>query len=184
MTILRSRAAASLAAVAALAFTATPALAHGRGDWQRHHRHGGGIDGGDVLAGLLIIGGVAAIATAASKADRKDARGGDDGTYIPPYPGGPVGDDGYMADGPEDGGPGAYPGGPGGASLSGFDGAVDACRGEIERGDRRIGSVDNVRRMGERYSVEGALEDGRGYACSVDDAGRIRSVAVDGHAMI
>jgi hypothetical protein len=65
-----------------------------------------------------------------------------------------------------------------------FDSAVNACSNELERGERRIGSVDNVRRMGERYSVEGQLEDGRGYACSVDEQGQIRSVAVDGRGLI
>ena len=38
----------------------------GRGGWGGRHHHDDGIDGGDVFAGLLILGGIAAIASAAS----------------------------------------------------------------------------------------------------------------------
>lgn len=166
MIISRSRIAASLAAMVALSMTASPAFAHGYRDW--HHRHRDG--GGDLLAGLLIGGAIVAIASAAGKSDANPAR--DDQAYDPAE------DRDYARVPPmaraEDGGR---------ADVS-FDGAVDACSGEIERGERRIGSVDNVRRMGERFSVEGHLEDGRGYACSIDETGRIRSVSIDGHAMI
>lgn len=185
MKMFRSRTAVSLAALAVFSVTATPVLAHGRGDWRGGHRHyrGGGIDGGDLLAGLLVVGGVAAIATAVSKdkADKRDAQpepyrypdGGqsdDDAGYgAPAYPGGPVAG-------------GDYAGEPAGAGSLG--GAVDACTAELERGDKHVGSVGSARRMGERYSVEGRLQDGRPFACSVDDGGHIRSVAVDGHGMI
>lgn len=164
-----------MAALAAFSMTAAPALARGHGDWHRgrhhHHRGGGGIDGGDVLAGLLVVGGIAAIATAASKSDRDRPR-------EEPYPGGPY--DGA----PRDGGYGRDDGPDVPRAGGSFDMAVDACADELQRGERRIGSVDEVRRMGGRYSVEGMLEDGRGYACSVDESGQIRSVAVDGRALI
>ncbi|EIZ80842.1 hypothetical protein WSK_0524 [Novosphingobium sp. Rr 2-17] len=65
-----------------------------------------------------------------------------------------------------------------------FDEAVDICEDELTQGGKRIGSVDDVRRMGGRFSVAGKLDDGRGYACSVDDEGHIRSVAVDGRVML
>ncbi|GGN50119.1 hypothetical protein GCM10011349_21440 [Novosphingobium indicum] len=183
MKFFRSRTAASLAALAAFSMTATPVFARGYDRWGRHHHHhrNNGIDGGDVLAGLLIVGGIAAIASAASKSNRDKAR---DEQYR--YPGGPAYDESDArydeAPPPPAYGESSYPGGPQAASGS-FDAAVDACADELERGERRIGSVDNVRRYGERYSVEGQLEDGRGYACSVDDSGQIRSVAVDGRAL-
>ncbi|AOR76891.1 hypothetical protein [Novosphingobium resinovorum] len=192
MKMLRSRAAVSLAALAVLCVTATPVLAHGRDEWRGHrHYRGGGIDGGDLLAGLLVVGGVAAIASAVSK-NSADKRGGEHAPYR--YPGGPeAGDDADYGAPPADNGDTApYPGGP----VSGRDysdepagagslgGAVDACSAELERGDKRVESVDSVRRMGERYSVEGRLQDGRPFACSVDGSGHIRSVAVDGHGMI
>ena len=37
-----------------------------------HKRHRGGIDGGDVLAGVLVLGGIAAIASAASNSKNRD----------------------------------------------------------------------------------------------------------------
>src|SRR5262245_40287131 len=75
MNIFRSRTAATLAAAAALSLTATPAMARG---W---HRHGDGIDGGDVVAGLLIFGGIAAIAAAASSKSNKDRQARQDDRY-------------------------------------------------------------------------------------------------------
>ena len=58
MKFFRSRTAASLAALAAFSMTATPVFARGYDRWGRHHHHhrNNGIDGGDVLAGLLIVG--------------------------------------------------------------------------------------------------------------------------------
>lgn len=52
----------TIAAGAMVASSATPALAD--------HRNNDGISAGDVIAGALIIGGIAAIATAASRNDR------------------------------------------------------------------------------------------------------------------
>ncbi|KHK90754.1 hypothetical protein LK12_14325 [Novosphingobium malaysiense] len=161
--------------------TATPVFARGYGHWGRHHhRHHDGIDGGDVLAGLLIVGGIAAIATAASKSSRDKGR--DERAR---YPGGPDYDDrdpGYAESPSRDYERGDYPDGP--VAAGSFDAAVDACSDELERNERDVDTVDNVRRYGERYSVEGRLADGRDFACSVDDSGRIRSVSVDGRGMI
>ena len=188
MKMLRSRAAASMVALAAFSMSATPIFAHGYGGWGRHHhRHGDGIDGGDVLAGLLIIGGIAAIASAASKSAKDD-----DAKERYRYPGGPdysrPEDRDYSETPDRDDDKAAPDYGsdhPGGATTTGgFDDAVNNCADELERGERRIGSVDNVGRAGDRYSVEGRLEDGRGFACSVDRDGQVRSVAVDGQAVI
>ena len=49
-----------LAAAAVLASVAAPADARGR----RHHRHHDDIDAGDVVAGAVVIGGIAALAAA------------------------------------------------------------------------------------------------------------------------
>jgi len=74
---------------------AAPAEARGRhhhggghhgGGWGHHHDDG--IDAGDVIGGLFVIGAIAAIASAASK-DRRD----DDRRYEPPYPDTPRGAD-------------------------------------------------------------------------------------------
>ncbi len=59
---------------------------------QARDRHGDGIDAGDIIAGAVILGGIAAIASAASKNDRyrddyryrdRDYRGGRYGTDNP-----------------------------------------------------------------------------------------------------
>lgn len=224
MTFLRSRTAASLAVLAALSLTATPVLAREYYNGWRHRHHGDGVDGGDVLAGLLVVGGIAAIAAAASSTNDKPH------IQHASYPGGPVaGDEAEQGDseapneqpdsaqpdtGPSDDGDytardysddapsdvqGEARGDDGDAAAKsdsdgasdgasnapgGFDGAVDVCTAEIAHGDRQVDAVEAVRRMNDRYSVEGRLSDGRDFACSVDDGGHVRSVAVDGHAMI
>ncbi len=196
MQIFRSRAVTSLAVLAAFSMAATPALARGYDDWGRYRHHrGDGIDGGSLLAGLLVGGAAVAIASSASKKSA-DTQTDEPAPYR--YPGGPeTGDAGY-GDAPAGGDYGArdYPGGPDAGSdadeqgdgrtngQGSFDGAVDACSAELDHGGKHLDSVDNVRRMGERYSVEGRLQGGQPYACSVDDSGHVRSVAVDGHAMI
>ncbi|MEE4450695.1 hypothetical protein [Novosphingobium resinovorum] len=185
MQIFRSRVAVSLAALAVFSVSASPVLARGRDDWRPHrHYRGGGISGGDLLAGLLVVGGIAAIASAASKNSSDDRASGQADEPEPyRYPGGPeAGGDAGYGDAPAGEGPASYPGGP--AVQGSFGAAVDACSAELERGGKAVDSVDSVRRMGERYSVDGRLQDGRPYACSVDETGHIRSVAVDGHGMI
>jgi hypothetical protein len=177
MIMFRSRAAGALAAAAAFSLVATPAAARG---WR--HRHDDGIDAGDVFAGLLIVGGVAAIAAAASKSNkdrraREDDRYRDDlrrdGREVPPEryydDRGPVedrSDEGYR-DRPS----GNY------RSDLGVDGAVDACVGEVDRGDRSIDSVDSVNREGEGWRVMGRVRDGRDFSCSVDGDGQVRAVS-------
>jgi hypothetical protein len=174
MMIFRSRTAAVLAAAAALSLTATPAMARG---W---HRHGDGIDGGDVVAGLLIFGGIAAIAAAASKSskdrqartddryrDSRDYRE-DDSRYVPPAD---ERSDSYR-DRPDNNGPSSN-----WRSGLSVDGAVDACVGEVEQGSRSIDSVEAVNRDGDGWRVSGRVRGGSDFACSVDGQGRVRSVS-------
>ncbi|WP_240339122.1 hypothetical protein [Novosphingobium sp. BW1] len=196
MNILRSRTSASLAALAATVMTVSPAMAHGWGRYPgppRHHHHHRGGGGGGLLAGLLIGGGFVAIASAASKSNQpervarpRDAYEDDDygrdyerGDDRPAYPGGPVvGDPGYAAPYEDDRLREEV-------GASGFGMAVDTCTDEVEGGSRySVRSVDKVDRMNGRVAVEGRLKDGRGFACSIDGDGRVRSVAVDGRAMI
>lgn len=167
MNIFRSRTASALAMAAALSLTATPALARG---YHRHHDRGG-VDAGDIFAGLLVIGGIAAIASAASK-KKDESREAD---YH--YPGGEdrTSDDTYRDTRPE------YPGDRDsrqdyGYSAGNLDGVVDRCVSEIERGDRRVESVDSVNRVGEGWRVEGQAS-GRTFACSVDRDGNIRGLS-------
>ncbi|MGC3943842.1 MAG: hypothetical protein QM762_04755 [Chryseolinea sp.] len=176
MIIFRSRTATALAAAAALSLTASPAMARG---W---HRHGDGIDGGDVVAGLLIFGGIAAIAAAASKSS-KDRQARTDDRYR---------DDGYRDDGYRDersyrddgagytpnGERGSYaPSGSNWRSGLSVDGAVDACVGEVERGTRSIDSIEAVNRDGDGWRVSGRMRGGSDFSCSVAGDGRVRSVS-------
>lgn len=172
-----SGAAKALAAVAALTMTASPVMAR---DWYggRHWHKRDRIDTGDVLAGVLVIGGIAAIASAASSAskakreadyrypdarDNRDYRGADDNRgYGEPR------DDRYA---------------PSGRSAEALNGAVDACVGEVERGSRQVDTVDNVSRTMDGYRVEGRIGNGRSFTCTVDGGGQIRSVSVDGQAI-
>ena len=175
MKIFRSRPAAAVAAAAALSLTATPVLARGWGGWGRYH-HRDHVSTGDVLAGLLVVGGIAAIASAASN---KNKQSRDADTHYPdPDPraddnryGEPPAGYGDRRDAPD------Y-----GASDRNLDAAVDDCVNEVERGDRRVDSVDSVNRDGDGWRVQGRT-GGRDFSCTVDRDGRIRGVSVDGQAI-
>lgn len=183
MTFLRKTAGAAVVA-ALLATSAAPAAARRPGGWNGggwggHHgdwrprRDRGGISGGDVLAGVLILGGIAAIATAAKKdQDRK---------RTDRYP-----DRGYpdnRSDGPDD-----Y------ADTASEDAAVDACALAAEdrageRGDRAsVREILRVDPANEGWRVEGLVETRRGYRDDHPDRqrftcsyryGQVQSVQID-----
>ena len=184
MAILRKSAGAAVIA-ALFATSATPALARGPGGWNsggwgghyggwRHRRDRGGISGGDVLAGILIIGGVAAIAAAAKKdQDRKrgERNPGDD------YPDRP-----YDNSNDE------------GADGAAEDAAVDACAFAAEDRASGKGDMASVREIlrvdpaDDGWKVEGLIETRRGYrddhpnrqrfTCSYR-YGQVQSVQID-----
>lgn len=125
------------------------AAKHRRYRHYRHHRHRG-IGAGDILAGVLIIGGIAAIASAAEKSrdryPRRETR----------YPQPRRGDYRYN-----DG--------------RGIDRAVTMCVDEIER-DARVETVDRVDRNARGWSVTGTLFDGQDFTCSIGEDGRIEAI--------
>lgn len=96
-------------------------------------------DASEVLAGVLIIGGIFAVANAISKKDRYDRN---DRDYV---------------------------------SNDDFDRAVDSCVERIER-QQRVGSVENVGRTRDGYSVSGTLFDGSAFSCQVSGTGRVIDV--------
>lgn len=127
------------------------------------HRHRG-IDAGDVFAGVLILGGIAAIASAANKDKRereRDYRYRDrdyrerDYDYRP-----------RRGDSRYDG-------------SRGIDNAVRMCVDRIER-DVRVDSVDGVDRTGEGWRVTGALFNGEGFTCRIGADGRIDDIDYGG----
>ncbi len=206
MKILRSRACASLATLAVAMLTVTPAMAQGWGGpppppYRHHPYHGDG--GADFLAGLLFLGGVAAIVSAANSSKNTQqtvnsepvnspSANSDDRSYVdsvpsasdarPAYPGGPVaGEAGYAAADDEEA---HYEARHGTNVSAGFGMAVDTCASEIEGSTSdKVQNVDKVDHLNGRIAVEGHLNDGRPFACSVDQDGHVRSVAIDGHAM-
>lgn len=150
---------------------ATPALARDWGGWGgRHYRHDRGIDGGDVLAGILIIGGIAAIASAASKA-KKDRQQQDQQRDYP--------DDRYREERPNYG----QDDRPEWREGSGIDMAVNRCIDEVNRGKERVGEVDSVNRSADGWRITGTTTGKGNFSCTIDRDGRIRNVNVDGQAI-
>lgn len=162
----------SAAMIAALSMAATPAVAadvrvgtahaaapgysvwnadsvNAQRDRYRGRYHRDGIDAGDVIGGLLVIGAIAAVASAASQP--REPRG-----YPAPYPTRPSG---YRGDSRYDG-------------AQGLDRAADMCVREIER-DARVNGVDSVERSGDGWLVSGSLYNGDVFTCRVGRDGRI-----------
>lgn len=162
-------------AMAALATTALPvaAEAHGggwnRGGWggRGWHRDRGGIDGGDVLAGILIIGGIAAIATAASKAEKRNRELPEDDGYR--YRPEQDRRDDRTEDWRDQNDRGS------GSSARGLNDAVEACAAEAERSGE-IEEVYDATRNGDGYRVSGTFRNGDRFSC---DVGRDGGVLLD-----
>jgi hypothetical protein len=128
---------------AATAITATPAQA---GRYDRD-----GIDAGDVIAGALIIGGIAAVAAAASSKDR-------DGRYDARY------DDRYDRRGDYSRGGYDYSDRRFGSRVA-VDQCVRAAQREASRfGRARVTDVTRIERVRGGYEVRGRLVvEERGY---------------------
>lgn len=127
--------------------------------YRRHRHRNRGIDAGDVIAGVVVLGAIAAIAGAASnnrddrRRDRDDVRQRE-----------PVRQNS-------------------GWNSGGIDNAVDMCVDQIERGDTRVDDVDNASRNGTGWDISGSLNNGDRFSCRIDNDGRIRSIDIgDGYA--
>ncbi|MGC6400896.1 hypothetical protein ACNI3Q_09990 [Sphingomonas sp. FW199] len=139
-----------MAAALAVASMAAPAEARdwrGRGGWGHDRHRGDRIDGGDVLLGALLAGGVIAIASAASRNNReRDVYR--DAPPPPPRPQADFDDVGYTDDGYADVPHGPY-GRPasGGIASGAADAATDACATAAEaegRGFARVAQVQSI----------------------------------------
>ena len=128
-----------------------------RGGWHRHRR----VDAGDVLAGVLIIGGIAAIASAASnnkrRRDREVVVVERDRDYDRDYDR----RDNRRVSRNE--------------SVRGLDRAIDQCVDEVSR-NVRVDSVDSADRTARGWIVSGALFNGSGFTCRIDNNGRIDEI--------
>jgi hypothetical protein len=171
---------------------AVPAEAQWRGRYP--HRHRDRIDGGDLLLGAILAGGIIALASSADKARRDRERDED----APPPP---------AADAPvEKPGPYVGPEAPEGAASDGDDGAgspvdvsdedsaVDSCAAAAEDQARaiarlaRVTTIGDVRASGNGWTVRGTIELSesyrqtaarRGFTCSVAQGGA-PNVRIDG----
>lgn len=139
-----SKASLFAAAAATAVVASTPAMAR---DGRHHGRDN--IDAGDVIAGALIIGGIAAIASAGSRGSRYDDRYNDRGRYYD-------NDYGYYRNG--------Y------GSRSAVEQCVRAAERDASRyGRARIIDVTSINRIRGGYEVRGRLVvadryfDRRGY---------------------
>jgi len=172
MTASFARIATAAALAASFSLAATPALARGwGGGWGGSHRHHDRIDAGDVLAGILIIGGIAAVASAASKGENQRQEQQD---YRDPRP--RHRDDTMPRYGADDDRPEWREG-------AGIDTAVNRCIDEVNRGRSRVGGVESVNREANGWRVSGTTTANGTFSCTVDGEGRIRNVNVDGRAI-
>ncbi|HEY0411960.1 MAG TPA: hypothetical protein VGD66_02315 [Allosphingosinicella sp.] len=106
------------AAAAALLGAIAAAPADARGRWHRHHDD---VDAGDVVAGAIVVGGLAAIVSAIGRGNQEKQ-----------------------------------------------DAAVDSCSREAEsRLDGRVSDIAGVTRRKGYYTVEGAVEGGRSFSCTI-----------------
>lgn len=132
------------------------------GQYRRWHRRDR-VDAGDVIGGLLVIGTIAAVASAASKASQRN-RDRDYRTQGYPHP-----SPDYRYDyrnRPYDGGM---------DDSRGLSRAVDMCAREVER-NARIETVDSANRTGNGWDVSGRLRTGETFRCSIGNDGRIDDV--------
>lgn len=146
-----------------------------RGGWGGGHRrhHDGGIDAGDVFAGILILGGIAAIASAASSSKDKKAQG-DYRSPEPDYRGPDYRGSDYRSSGSQ----GWDQAQDRGATRS-IDVAVDACANAAAR-EGEVADIYGVQRTGNGYQVSGKLDNGDEFACSASSDGQIQGLTVDG----
>jgi hypothetical protein len=123
------------------------------------YRHRNRVDAGDVIAGVLIIGGIAAIASAASNNNNRNRRSRD----VDYRRDREVRSDDRRGNARSS------------AGSSGLDRAVSMCRNAIER-DVRIDSVDGVTRTGSGWTVTGAIFNGTPFTCQIGPDGQIDRV--------
>jgi len=164
------------AVLGVLSMSVNPALARDTGwggdhrdrDWGGDHRHRDrGVHAGDILTGLLIIGGIAAIAGATSSGNKQRPPVAAPPPPIPPS----QAERGYAEDNR-----------PMWRGNNSIDTVVNRCIAEISRGPIQVSSVDSVSREDSGWRVQGRSTQGRRFSCSVDGNGRFQRIAFDGFA--
>ncbi len=179
------------AATAALALLATSMPAEAQ--WRGRHRHHDRVDGGDVLLGALLVGGLFAVASAASRSerDRREREAYDERYDVPPPPprAGNYSSDAYAPPPP------GTPDAPGAVPATDEDAAVDACASAAEsEGAKvariaRVGSITAVDPSPDGWWVRGTIDlrgsyreigsEMRGFRCTIAN-GAPPKVLIDG----
>lgn len=148
----------------------------GRGRGWRGRR---GVRGGDILAGVLVLGGIAAVASAANNNRRRDRYRDRDVVVVERDR---VRDRDYDYR-PENRNQNtrntsrstSRSTGRSTSGGSGIDNAVSMCLNEIEQ-NIRVDAVDGASRVGSGWIVTGSLFDGSGFSCQIDNSGQISGV--------
>ncbi|MGB3470407.1 MAG: hypothetical protein WBA51_06275 [Erythrobacter sp.] len=140
-----------------------------RRGFRRGWRGRRGIRAGEVLAGVAIIGGIAAIASAANNNRRRDR----DVVIVERDRNIDRRDDRRFDNRAN---PRATVRS---GSGSGIDNAVSQCLTEIER-DVRVDSVDGASRVRQGWVVSGSLFNGSGFTCAIGNDGRISGIDYGG----
>ncbi|MDY7098852.1 MAG: hypothetical protein SXU28_11995 [Pseudomonadota bacterium] len=133
--------------------------------WRRCYRRGWrgrrGVRTGDVIAGVAILGGIAAIASAANNNRRRDRE-----VVVVERDRRVDRRDDRRVQRRSTGG-------------SGIDNAVSQCLTEIER-DVRVDSVDGASRVASGWVVSGTLFNGSGFTCEIGNNGQISGIDYQG----
>ncbi len=119
--------------------------------WRGYRRNH--VRTGDVIAGVLVLGTLAAIAGSSNRRERERER---DVRYREPERNDRRDDRSW--------------------SNGGMDNAVSMCVDQVERGRDRVDSVDNASRNAGGWQVSGSLDDGTYFSCRIDNEGRIRAI--------
>lgn len=122
-----------------------------RYDRRYRHRHRRGVDAGDVIAGVVVVGALAALLSSSNNRDR-DRR--DDRHERVRYD--DRRDRGYES--------------------RGIESAVDMCVDQVEYRDNRAENVDGADRTTSGWNVSGTLSDGERWTCFIDNSGEVRSI--------
>lgn len=114
------------------------------------HRHDRGIDAGDVVAGVVVLGALAAIigSSRSRERDRYEPRRQDS----------------------------RYDRRERGYESRGVESAVDMCIDQVEYRDNRVESVDQANRNANGWDVSGRLDNGERWNCWIDNDGEIRRI--------
>ncbi len=127
-------------------------------DYRPYHRRNR-VDSGEIIAGILILGGIAAIASAVSE-DQDDGYRDRDYRYRDRDRRGERRErDRYEARG----------------SSGGLDNAARQCVASIER-DARVEQVESVNRYASGWIVSGQLFNGKTFICRIGNDGRIEGI--------